>query len=271
MSDIFATVSDVVGILDGLTKIYNNFSMYDDYSTYEGLDTNRIEKQSQNYRSHEDSIGISDSLLRSLTWNIFNTDNIGIEDDLNRSVNFFAHISENVGLSDIISRSLTLQRALADSVGISDFNTAGFYFSRFITDEVGISDFLDKVSTLGRKIVDTVGVSDDATRQFIASRYNSDSFSIADYISFITYKAVIDYGEAPTISAVVIQPMPYIEPDKMVIYALQDSPENKSIQIKNATFVYKIYDSHTLYNSHTPYYSGISTDSAPTIEGIYNI
>jgi hypothetical protein len=32
-----------------------------------------------------------------------------------------------------------------------------------------------------------------------------------------------------------------------------------------------MYDSHTLYNSHTPYYSGISTDLPPTIEGIYNI
>jgi hypothetical protein len=297
MSDINAIVSDVVGINDSIQVpynthtiyddskiydgiayllqqyVYNNSFQYDDHKEYNGKRINYINRLVNFNRSNTDSLSLTDSLTNVLKMYAFISDSVGITDLLTKESSIRRSNAENIGLADVLLKSSSLQRLFADSLGVSDINRAGFFFSRNISDSVGIEDFLTRVASYGRKVLDTTGVSEQATRSFIASRKIADSSNINEYVSFLTYKAVTDWGEAPKIEAIVIQPLVYSEPERMVVYSLNNQPLEGEVIGSSLGVVFsgKLYDSHDLYNSHIPYYSGISTDKSPTIEGIYNI
>lgn len=46
-------------------------------------------------------------------------------------------------------------------------------------------------------------------------------------------------------------------------------PTNETVQgAMNVQFSGKIYNSHTFYNKHIPYYAGLSNDAGPTMESV---
>jgi len=85
-------------------------------------------------------------------------DTIGVTDTLLRSVVFTRKVPDSVGVSDILSRSITFIRNITDTINISDILTSMRTRIRKVTDVVEITDVLSYVATISGKL-DSFGVS----------------------------------------------------------------------------------------------------------------
>jgi hypothetical protein len=171
--------------------------------------------------------------------------------------NYIRNIVDTISATDSASRQVNYFRAPSDSILVTDSSRRVVSFNKNLSDSISITDFLSRISSMGRKVLDTTNVSDSATRTYMSQRAISDPTYLSDAISYITSTQVTQHNDpAPTIEAIVIQPMIDIDPSRMIVYTLATQPDSE--------LVFKLYDSHTIYNKHIPYYTGRSSDRPPT-------
>jgi hypothetical protein len=108
-------------------------------------------------------------------------DSVGITDSLSRSIGRFRTIEDEAGITDLLSVMSEKIRSITDTVSISDTVSRIGSFFRSLSNTVGVSDTLTRIGRFIRSITDALGITDSIT---------SDS-SNRTYPSYITAEVVL--------------------------------------------------------------------------------
>lgn len=184
------------------------------------------------------------------------------------------NLSENVGAMDLPAKQYNSHAVYDDHVQYNGtdgrlYNREANY-GRTLSDTISIDDVFSHIVKYGRKIIDTTGVSEESTRRYLASRLLSDEESISDFVFYQQRNLNPDVG--PTAEIIVIRPLGNAHRDKLIAYSLKEAPTLRGVgKTDNILLSGKIYDSHTIYNKHIPYYNGLATDKGPSMGQISEI
>lgn len=267
MADLTASIQDSFILTDVVAKQYDTHTFYDDRVLYNGEPT--VLRVLDYSRPYLDSISVSDSLTNSLLLIIDLLDTLELSDLATRNTQTKVNIADSVSLDDEVLAIRTFLLSLLETVLFSDSLQRQFFISRVNLDNFNVQDFLERDVIIGVSIIDTIGVSESATRQFIASRTQDETLEYSDYIQYV-YSNSIDNSQGPTLEALILTPLPYAEPERNVIYAFNEEVIANVEITSFPTIGIKMYDTHTFYDKHIPYYSGVGSDLAPTSE-IYKL
>lgn len=216
-----------------------------------------------------ESLEISDSQQRVHGQNRSFSDLMTSSEGINREVSFIRTENDQIEVDDFLNYVATQIYLiyLSESIGITDSVQRSVSFTKSLVEQLNITDFLSRVSSNFIKLVDTTMVSEVATRNFLVNRALSDSQQVADSISLIIdVPMVTDNSTGPTIEAVILRPLPYTQPETMIIYSVNPDFVLSTTPTEDMIIGLKQYNSHTVYDKHIPYYSGNSNDAGPSSE-----
>jgi len=290
LNDVSVHLIDGVNTSDDTRQQYDTHSLYDDAVPY-NRGSSMVSRIVQYQRNDADIIETLQTLFDFILKAIHISDTIQAVDNLAQQSSYSRSENESVETIDDIFGDIEqiLMIFISNSIFASDvrsliYDNEFIYddhkqydgevlvqrtvdFSRSEEDSIEAVDFVSQTIVRGIKVFDSVGVSDEANRAFFSTKLLQDNVTFSDYITYL-YSNSVDLNEGPTIDAIILRPLPYTEPEKMVIYKVGTIPTQQVINrvASEFSFIGKIYDSHTFYDKHIPYYSGLSSDSAPTNE-----
>lgn len=237
--------SESILLTDSIGQVYDSHTQYDDHVFYNNTGTSNIS--------------------RVLGWNRNQTDSVSIFDYIADSISILAHLVDTVFVNDYFSQVVSFNKILNDIVTTQDTFTSSIQYFRSNNDVLAVQDTINYLTSIAIKLYDSVGLSDSANVDFVKYLFLQDDINLTDYFSYVNTNDV-DNDTAPTIDILIFKPLPYTEPDKMILYSKTEAPTTTGLNfVTGGTYVLKQYDSHTIYNKHIPYYDSIGTDEAPTI------
>ena len=144
--------------------------------------------------SFADTVGISDSISKTVRRFVAFANTVGITDTLSKSGAFLKSIINTTGITDSISKVGTFVRSLPESLGITDLISyiktgGGDDFFATIGDSLGITDSLSKIGSFFRTLTNTEEITTSLTntRSLIVALVNN--VGITDVI--VTSKTII--------------------------------------------------------------------------------
>ena len=276
MVDYTRTLSEIILVSDAITtgSKYNTHTLYDDHKTYDFGRTEQVVYNTHTFYDNDKPYNFylaqGTNINTQIDWNRVEAESIVLQDTVSNALHVVITLSETISVADSFSYVLTrlISVILNEIITIADTQQKQSILHRALNDSLTVSDVLTLFTSKSIIINDSIGVSDTSTRQFVMSRIENESVNISDYIELV-YTNAVDGSPAPTVDGFILKPLPYTEPERMVVY--QFIPETTtaiSQGITDVVFVNKIYDSHTVYDKHIPYYSAVSADTAPTVLSI---
>ncbi len=232
-------------LTDSIGQIYDTNTQYDDHIFY-------------------NSSGVS-NISRVLGWNRSQSDLLALADYLVGIKSAMVFLYDTIQLQDSFIQSVAFNQFLVDTANLQDFLTKSIQYFRSKDEVLAVQDTITYLTSIAIKLYDSVGLADSATTEFVKNLFLQEDINLTDYFSYINNHDV-DNDTAPSIDILIFKPLPYTEPDKMILFSTDEAPISAGLNFSGGgEYVLKQYDSHTIYNKHIPYYDAIGTDEAPTI------
>lgn len=238
-------ISETILLTDSIGQIYDTHTFYDDHTFYNSTGTSNI--------------------ARVLGWNRNPSETISVADYIADSVSIMALLVDTIFVDDSFMQTVSFGRFVSDSVLLQEYLQSSIQYFRSNSDVLQVQDTITSLISIAVKLYDSVMVNDNANYNLAKYLFLQDNVNLTDYFSYVNLQDV-DNDTPPTIDVLIFTPMPYTQPDRVIMYATDEAP---TIVMENFVSggerVLKQYDSHTIYNKHIPYYDSIGTDEAPTI------
>jgi hypothetical protein len=130
-----------------------------------------------------ETLGLTDQIIRLATQKRTNQDTLSIDDSLSRQSDVARSTSDSEGLTDILSRVASVTRSLSNNLGITDVISTSKEMASNLSDSLGLTDSLDHAMLVSSKILDNLGLTDLVSRVSSFNRKNEDSEGLTDSVS----------------------------------------------------------------------------------------